>query len=51
MTPQESRERFIDSLFTIDEVIYLQKIGLYQDYVEGWISINTIYNTLKDQGV
>lgn len=51
MTPQESRERFIDSLFTIDEVIYLQKVGLYQDYVEGRISINTIYNTLKDQGI
>ena len=51
MTPQESRERFIESLFTIDEVIYLKKIGLYQDYVDGWISINTIYNILKDQGV
>jgi hypothetical protein len=51
MTPQESRELFIDSLFTIDEIIYLKKIGLYQDYVEGRISINTIYNQLKDQGV
>lgn len=51
MTPQESRENFIDSLFTMDELIYLKKLGLYQDYVEGHISINTIYNTLKDQGV
>ena len=51
MTPQESRERFIDSMFTMDELIYLRKIGLYQDYVEGRISINTIYNILKDQGV
>lgn len=51
MTPQESRERFIDSLLTTDEVIYLQKIGLYQDYVEGRVSINPIYSTLKDQGI
>ena len=51
MTPQESRENFIESLFTIDEIIYLQKIGLYQDYVDGWISINTIYTHLKEQAI
>lgn len=51
MTPQESRELFIESLFTIDEIIDLQKRGLYQDYVQGHISINTIYNQLKEQGI
>jgi hypothetical protein len=51
MTPQESRELFIESLFTFDEVLDLQKRGLYQDYVEGHISINTIYNILKEQGI
>ena len=51
MTPQESREMFIDSIFTMDEIIHLKKIGLYQDYVEGHISINTIYNQLKEQGI
>jgi len=51
MTPQESRERFIDSIFTMDEIIYLKSVGLYEDYVEGRISINTIYNTLKEGGV
>jgi hypothetical protein len=51
MTPQESRENFIESLFTIDEILDLQKRGLYQDYVEGRISINTIYNILKEQGI
>jgi len=50
MTPQESRERFIESLFSLDEILYLQSQGIYQDYVEGRISINTIYNLLKDQG-
>lgn len=49
MTPQESRERFIESLFTIDEIIYLKSVGLYDDYVQGHISVNTIYNHLKDQ--
>ena len=49
MTPQESRELFIESLFTFDEILDLQKRGLYQDYVEGRISINAIYNQLKDQ--
>jgi len=51
MTPQESREIFIESQFTADEILDLQKRGLYQDYVEGRISINTIYNQLKDQGI
>jgi len=51
MTPQESRERFIESLFTMDEILDLQKRGLYTDYVEGKISINTIYNILKEQGI
>ena len=51
MTSQESRELFIESLFTIDEIIDLQKRGLYRDYVEGRISINNIYNQLKEQGI
>lgn len=51
MTTQESRENFIESLFTIDEILDLQKRGLYQDYVEGRISNNTIYNILKEQGI
>ena len=51
MTPQESRERFLNSLFTMDEVLFLEKMGLAEDYIEGRISINTIYNYLKDQGV
>jgi hypothetical protein len=51
MTPQESRELFIESLFTFDEILDLQKRGLYQDYVEGHISINTIYTVLKEQGI
>lgn len=51
MTPQESREIFIESQFTTEEILDLQKRGLYEDYVEGRISINTIYNQIKDQGV
>lgn len=50
-TPQESRELFIESLFTMDEVIDLKQRGLYDDYVTGRISINTIYNQLKEQAI
>jgi len=51
MTPQESRERYIDSLFTIDEIIYLQMLGLYDKYIAGKIDVHEIYKQLKDQGV
>jgi hypothetical protein len=50
-TPQESRERYLDSIFTLDEVIYLQSLGLYDRYVTGEIDIDEIYKQLKDQGV
>jgi hypothetical protein len=51
MTPQESRELFIESQFPPEEIEDLKERGLYQDYVEGHISINTIYNQLKEQGI
>jgi hypothetical protein len=51
MTPQESREKFIDSLFKEAEIEDLKQRELYQEYIEGKISINTIYNQLKDQGI
>jgi hypothetical protein len=51
MTPQESREIFIESQFPGKKLEQIKEQGLYQDYVEGKISINTIYNQLKDQGI
>jgi len=51
MTPQESRESFIDSLFSSIELEELKESGLYHDYVEGKISIETIYTTMRDQGI
>jgi hypothetical protein len=51
MTPEESREEFIDSVFDSKTLRALKERGLYGEYVKGEISINTIYNTLKDQGV
>jgi len=50
-TPRESRELFLESIFTIDEILDLKQRGLYEDYVTGKISINTIYTTLKEQGI
>jgi len=49
MTPEEHREHYVQSIFTMDEILYLKQIGLYQDYSEGLISINEIYKELKDQ--
>lgn len=51
MTPQESREIFIESQFPGEKLEQIIEQGLYRDYVEGKISINTIYNQLKDQGI
>jgi hypothetical protein len=50
-TPQESREEFIDSLFNEEELEDLKRRNLYGEYVKGHISIDTIYNQLKDQGI
>lgn len=50
-TPQESRENFIDSLFDEKTLVSLTEKGMYEDYVQGRISINTIYNQLKEQGI
>jgi hypothetical protein len=51
MTPQESRENFIDSQFTEKEIEDLKQRGLYWEYIKGRVSIHTIYNQLKDQGI
>lgn len=51
MTPEESRSNYLDSVFSMDEVIYLQSIGLAQRYTQGEISIDDIYVQLKEQGI
>jgi hypothetical protein len=50
MTPQESREKFIDGLLPEDELNFIRELGLYEAYVEGAISIHDIYKQVKDQG-
>lgn len=51
MTPDESREKFIESQFSEEEIMILKERGLYQDYVEGSISVNTIYAQMREQGI
>ena len=51
MVPEESRSHYLDSVFTMDEVLYLEQIGLAQRYVKGELSIDDIYTQLKDQGI
>ena len=51
MTPQESREIFIDSILSEEEQRSLQQKGLYQKNTEGKISVEDIYLELKDQGI
>jgi len=50
-TPQESREHYLDSVFSMDEVLYLEQLGLAQSYVQGELSIDDIYVQLKEQGI
>jgi len=50
-TPQESREHYLDSVFTMDEVIYLRQVNLAQRYIEGEISIDDIYMHLREGGI
>lgn len=51
MTPEESREHYLDSVFSMDEVLYLQQIGLAQKYIAGELSIDDIYAHLKEGGI
>ncbi len=51
MKPEESREHYLDLLFSLDEVAYLKAIGLAQRYAAGEIDIDGIYRELKDQGI
>ena len=51
MTPSESREHYLESVFSMDEILYLEQIGLAQRYIAGELSIDDIYIQLKDQGV
>lgn len=51
MIPFESREAFIDALFAESDLQYLKEAGLYDSYVQGDISIETIYKQLRDQGI
>ena len=51
MTPEESRSSYLDSVFSMDEVIYLESIGLAQRYISGDICIDDIYTQLKEQGI
>jgi hypothetical protein len=51
MTSQESREDFLYSQFTEQEVAELQQQGLYDRYVNGAISFVEVCVRFKDQGV
>jgi hypothetical protein len=51
MVPEESRSSYLDSVFSMDEVLYLEQIGLAQLYIQGKLSIDDIYTQLKEQGI
>jgi hypothetical protein len=51
MVPEESRSNYLDTVFSMDEVLYLTQIGLAQLYIQGKLSIDDIYAQLKDQGI
>jgi hypothetical protein len=51
MTPQESREDFLYSQFTEEEVNELRVQGIYDKYVKGNISFVEVCVRFKDQGI
>ena len=51
MTPEESRSNYLDTVFSMDEVLHLKKLGLAQEYITGKISIDEIYKQLKEGGI
>lgn len=51
MTPEESRAHYLESVFSMDEVLYLEQINLAQRYITGELSIDDIYIQLKEQGI
>lgn len=51
MTPEESRSRYISSIFSMDELLYLTQLGLAQKYISGEIEIDEVYKQLKDTGI
>ena len=48
MMLQESREIFLDGILNGEEYNRLREIGIYEDYVEGRISIQDIYDNLRE---
>ena len=50
MTSQQSRESFLEGLLHGDELEIVREMGLYEDYVEGRVSITDIYRQMRDQG-
>jgi hypothetical protein len=51
MTPEESRSNYLNTVFSMDEVLYLEKLGLAQRYIQGEMSINEIYKELREGGI
>jgi len=51
MTTAESRQIFLDMLLPQKDLESLKELGLYEQYITGKISVETIYSQLKDQGI
>ena len=51
MTPEESREMFLDTMFSKRDLDSLKESGIYYQYTEGKVSVDKVYAQLKEQGV
>lgn len=49
MTPQESREQFLDSVLSEKDLMLLKEQGTYLKYVEGKVSFQEVIKQVKDQ--
>jgi hypothetical protein len=51
MSPEESRENFLDATFTKEQIDLLKDIGAYARYVTGMAGYEEICKYFRDGGV
>jgi hypothetical protein len=51
MSPEESRENFLDATFTKEQIDHLKEIGDYDRYITGVTGYEEICKHARDQGV
>ena len=51
MDAKKHRKNLITSLLSKPELEDLKREGIYQNFIQGSVSLHTVLNRIKDQGV